>query len=62
MRHSRVGRKKIGGNSPNTWRLPFGRKTNKYGVLAIYSQNILVLKPDGKSAFTCWSKNNKYGV
>ena len=34
------------------WRLPFGRKTNKYGVLAIYSPNILVLKPDGKYAFT----------
>ena len=28
--------KKNRGNPPNTWRLPFGRKINKYGVLAIY--------------------------
>ena len=29
-------RKKNRGKYPNTWRLPFGRKINKYGVLAIY--------------------------
>ena len=28
--------KKSGIYPPNTWRLPFGRKINKYGVLAIY--------------------------
>ena len=37
MRHSRVGRKKKNRVTLRIhWRLPFGRKINKYGVLAIY--------------------------
>ena len=41
---------------PNTWRLPFGRKINKYGVLAIY----INLMENTRLPFGL--KINKYGV